>query len=591
MLRKPKLVWRLYLSFLLIIIPSLLAVAWYTARSMKRVYLEETAASLGTQARLAEVMVAEKMAGDQSGAIDALCKSIGSKVSTRITVILPSGLVIGDSEEDPDRMDNHTDRPEIREALEGKEDMSSRYSTTLAKEMMYVAIPLKIDGSIIGVVRTATPVASISQTIRGIYFQIALAGLVVALLAVIISFLAARRFDRPLQEIKEGALRFAGGDLHHRLLPGGSDEINTVADALNTMASQLNERIQTITRQRNELETVLGSMVEGVLAVDHEERIIRFNRAAGNLFRVDPAAVQGKSIQEAIRNPDLHRFVSDTLSRRETTEGEIVVANGGEHILRAHGTLFFDPAGSRSGALVVLSDVTHLKKLEQVRRDFVANVSHELKTPITTVKGFVETLRDGALKTPEDANKFLEIISRNADRLNAILEDLLSLSRIEQDEERAQLSLQPGKIREVLEAARMACEKKSSEKNVSIEIICDPDVQANINPDLLEQAVVNLIDNAVKYSDPGSRVEVEGLRADGEALIRVRDSGCGIPEEHIPRLFERFYRVDKARSRQLGGTGLGLAIVKHIVLAHGGQVMVESIPEKGSTFTIHLPAG
>jgi two-component system phosphate regulon sensor histidine kinase PhoR len=263
-------------------------------------------------------------------------------------------------------------------------------------------------------------------------------------------------------------------------------------------------------------------------------------------------------------------------------------------LLRANATILHDAgpghaSGSRAGVLVVLHDVTQLRRLERIRSDFVANVSHELKTPITSIKGFVETLLDGAVDQPENAERFLRIVAAQSDRLNEIIEDLLTLSRLERDTDRAGISLQRGRVRDVLESAVGVCELKASQKNVSVKLTCDAGLHAEINPAMLEQAVVNLLSNAVKYSPEGETVLLEAAAGPTELVIRVRDHGCGIGPEHLPRLFERFYRVDKARSRKLGGTGLGLAIVKHIAQAHGGRATVESFPDQGSTFSLHLP--
>ena len=290
-----------------------------------------------------------------------------------------------------------------------------------------------------------------------------------------------------------------------------------------------------------------------------------------------------------VRKADLLRFVARTLSGKAPVEGDIVLRDESERFLQAHGTVLRDTRAQDIGALIVLNDVTRLRRLENIRRDFVANVSHELKTPVTAIKGSVETLLDGALQKPQDARRFLEIVARQADRLNAIIDDLLALSRIEQEAERHEIPLQRGRLGEVLRGALQACEVGAAAKSIRIECSCPESLQARINPPLLEQAMVNLIDNAVKYSRPDSEVLVEALREGGEVLIRVRDHGSGIGAEHLPRLFERFYRVDKARSRKAGGTGLGLAIVKHIVQAHSGRIAVTSVPGKGSTFTVYLP--
>ena len=233
--------------------------------------------------------------------------------------------------------------------------------------------------------------------------------------------------------------------------------------------------------------------------------------------------------------------------------------------------------------------MTRLKRLEMVRRDFVANVSHELRTPVTSIKGFVETLLDGAMHNPDELQRFLRIVASQTDRLTAILEDLLTLSRVEQEENGAEIVFSPGPVKNVLDAAVEVCQMKASEKNIHVEITCDSVLQVPMNAPLLEQAVINLIDNAIKYSDPGQTVHVTATGSNGEVVIEIRDQGCGISREHLPRVFERFYRVDKARSRKLGGTGLGLAIVKHIAQAHNGRATVESSVGHGSTFSIRLP--
>jgi two-component system, OmpR family, phosphate regulon sensor histidine kinase PhoR len=361
---------------------------------------------------------------------------------------------------------------------------------------------------------------------------------------------------------------------------------------LNHMAEELDDKIGTLTRERNEREAVLSSMVEGVLAVDPDERIIAVNAAAAGLIDGEPTAAEGRTIQEVLRNPALQRVVAQTLSGQEPVEADIVMHVGSEdRYLQANGTLLHasDADQSPVGAVVVLNDVTRLKRLEAVRRDFVANVSHELKTPVTSIKGFAETLEDGALDDPDAARRFVRIIAGQADRLNSIIGDLLALSTLEQSENEPHLSLEEADVCDVVHVAVEVCEPKAQAKGVAIGVSCASRPLAAVNRPLLEQAIVNLVDNAVKYSPEGSAVEVSLIEAVGEIVISVRDQGQGVPREHLPRLFERFYRVDKARSRDLGGTGLGLAIVKHIAQVHGGSVSVDSRVGEGSTFRIHLP--
>ncbi len=598
MMKKPrKLIWNLYPSYLLIVLIALLTVVLYTSTSVERLYLERTAQQLEAHARLVRKLVEfNGVAGDggeesetSATDVDAFCKTVGQELDTRITIILASGLVIGDSEEDPARMDNHANRPEIRAALSEQIGTSTRYSHTLDQDMMYVAIPAKHGDDVWGVVRASTSVAAIRHILNALYWKIAMVGIGVSLLTALVSFIVSYRISRPLEAIKQGAIRFADGDLKHRLHISGSQEINTLADAMNRMASQLDERLDTVMKQRRELESMLSSMVEAVLVIDPEGRIIRGNQAAGRLFGFQTDGIETRNIQEIIRNVDVQRFLRITLASHTPVEDVIVLNGGKEQFLRAHGTLLHTTTGETTGALLVFHNITRLKQLENMRRDFVANVSHELKTPIASISGFVETLQDGALNEPENAGRFLDIIARNAKRLNAIIGDLLALSKIEQEEEHGQLQLIRKSMRPILESAVMACGKKAQDKQVVIELLCSNALNANVNADLLEQAVINLLDNAIKYSEPHGIVTIRATQAAPEVMIIVEDSGCGIPREHLPRLFERFYRVDKARSRKLGGTGLGLAIAKHIVHAHQGNISVDSVPGKGSTFSIMLP--
>jgi two-component system phosphate regulon sensor histidine kinase PhoR len=359
---------------------------------------------------------------------------------------------------------------------------------------------------------------------------------------------------------------------------------------MNSMAEQLDDRIRTVVNQRNEFEAVLSSMVEGVLAFDTEENLLSLNQSASDLLGVQEEAVLNRPIQEVIRNSALQRFVSKTLASMEPVEDEISLYNGGERNLQAHGTPLTDVSGIRIGALVVLNDVTNIRRLENIRREFVANASHEIRTPITSIKGFVETLLDGALEDRETAQRFLGIIGKHSDRLNAIVEDLLSLSKIEMEAETGQVYLEEGRIVDVLEEAVEACHTGIEEKRITVRIDCPGNLICRINSSLLVQALINLIDNAVKFSEEGGTVTIACKAAAGGIAISVKDEGVGIGSTHIPRLFERFYRVDKARSRTLGGTGLGLAIVKHIAQVHNGEVTVTSAPGQGSTFTITLPA-
>jgi two-component system phosphate regulon sensor histidine kinase PhoR len=413
---------------------------------------------------------------------------------------------------------------------------------------------------------------------------------VAVVLAALISWVVSLSVVDPLARLRDAVRAYGQSEPVGKLHSPESVEFAELAESLNGLTQRLSERIAGLLRRNNEQEAVLTSMVEGVLAVDTEERIISLNMAAGRLLGANPKEMEGRNLQEVVRNADLRRFVASALVCKRPVEGDVVLRSARERVLQAHGTALRDPAGRGIGAVIVLNDVSRLRQLENMRRDFAANVSHELKTPITSIKGFVETLLDGAMHDPHDAERFLRIIARQADRLNAIIEDLLSLSRIETEAEAADIELETVPLHETLAAAAHNCETKAAERGIRIVLGGDPHLEAKVNSPLLEQAVTNLLDNAVKYSNQDGQVELNVVKGESEILIQVRDHGCGIAEEHLSRLFERFYRVDKARSRKLGGTGLGLAIVKHIVLAHRGQVTVESQENAGSTFTIRLPA-
>jgi two-component system phosphate regulon sensor histidine kinase PhoR len=571
---------------------SLLAVTMYASHVAKKLYVQSTEESLLARARLIEREFAKGGVISAGAANDSLAADLGRAAGVRVTIVMASGAVIADTDEDPRRMENHADRPEIARALAGGIGSSIRYSDTKKSSMMYVAVPLKMNGEIVGAIRTSVPLSRVETGLRAMYVRVFVAGVLVILLAALVSFASARRITRPLSELRDGVERFAREGLGYRIPVSNLEEIGNLAEAMNEMAARLDDRLRAGVRELNEQEAVFSSMVEGIIVVDETEKVTKINRSGARLLVAEPGAVIGRSMQEVVRSPRLQEFIGRALAATEPVEGTISLRNEkGERSLQARGTLLHDAEGNKTGAVIVLNDVTGLQRLEGIRRDFVANVSHELKTPITSIKGFIETLRDGAIRKPADAEKFLEITAKQADRMNSIIEDLLLLSRVEQDASEAKIVLESAPVRGAILEAIQVCEPKAHAKDIRIAVDCPGDVAARMNAALLEQAIINLVDNAIKYSDPGSLVNVDVERTTGEVIIRVRDQGCGIEPEHLSRIFERFYRIDKARSRKLGGTGLGLSIVKHIIQAHDGTVEVESKPGAGSTFTIRLPRG
>jgi len=581
--KRKRLFWQLFGAYSLSGMLVLILVYAVTARAVHTSYHGLFRSQIEARALLAR----EHMRGVPDSLIDQACKTLGQSSGTRITVVDAKGTVRGDSEKDPSGMANHADRAEIARALAGEVGSSVRASETVREAMMYVAVPLVEAGEVRAVVRASVPYDAVRNSIRTLNRRVAGVALTMFTLLALLSFGVTRRIRGPLQSLGQSARAFASGVLDHPLARADIAEIDDLGDALAQMASSLGERIATTTRERNEREAILASMVEGVLAVDSSERVARMNEACGRILGVSPARVEGRTIQETIRNSDLHAFVKRALSSAEPVEAELAILGDEDRYLQAHGAVLRDPHGDRTGAVVVLNDMTKTKRLERIRRDFVANVSHELKTPIAAIQGAAETLREGALERTADATRFVEIIERQASRLDAVIRDLLTLSRIEEDEERA-IPLRPMPLEEIIRGAVQTCSVKAADKGVSIDVSCPPAILARVDAPLLETALVNLLDNAIKYSEQGENVTIR-VHRNQEIVISVEDQGCGIEPRHISRLFERFYRVDKARSRTLGGTGLGLAIVKHIVQAHSGRVSVDSKPGVGSTFRIHLP--
>ncbi|MCW5206716.1 PAS domain S-box protein [Desulfobulbus sp. F5] len=584
-----KLLWKLCFSYLLLATLTL-GISLITASFfLKQFYLDQARHQLEAQARLFRSSI-EKNLALSTADINLLCAEFSAELGSRITVIVATGHVVADSEKSSAEMDNHADRPEIRAALAGEIGVSLRRSHSVDKELLYVAVPVRKNGTVWGVARAALPAKLLDEQLASLRSRLLLAALPALLLAAVASFLLALRISRPLEEIEQGVLRFTQGSLHHRIHVVGPLEITSLSESCNRMAAQLDEQTAVLKKQLGLLESTFRSMAEAVIVTDRDGRLLRCNQAAGRLFGFDPAAVTQRDIQEIIRHADVQQFLERTLKNGGPTEEVIAVNIGIEKILNAHGCLLRGEIDQDGGALLVFHDITRLKQLETMRRDFAANVSHELKTPITAINGFVETLRDGAMHEPEDAARFLEIIARNVRRLHAIIEDLLALARLEQDEEQGQISLSWKAIKPVLENAAAVCTQAAEEKGISVELTCQDALKAQINSALIEQAVVNFLNNAIKYSSAGNAVMLRAEKAaSDEVVISVQDFGCGIGREHHARLFERFYRVDKARSCKLGGTGLGLAIAKHIVQAHHGTIVVESTLGRGSVFSIRLP--
>ena len=607
-IKQKRLFWQILLVHLIILLLAIVVVSWFSLRTFNQFYLAEKGNDLENRAYLIKARVVELLNSNDQDHLRKLVVDAGRSSGTRITIIEPDGLVIADTYEDPERMDNHRTRPEIDTAFSGTPGQSLRFSNTLGQRMLYQAIPLyageahsSVGGDkevVIAVLRMSVPLTTIDAALADIRFRMGTGAALAILGALILTFLVSRNISRPLEEMTRGAEQYARGDFSRRMLANtkttASKEIASLATAMDQMADQLDDTITTIINQRNQLETVFSSMVVAVIAVDQEERIISINDATAQLFNIQRQGNQGKMIQEVIRNIDLQEQIERILTTGKPFEDEIVLedSSGGDTYLHTNVVGMYGGNSEMLGALIVLNDMTRLRKLENMRSEFVANVSHELRTPITSIRGYVETLLDGALDDREDAEKFLEIVLRQSEQLEEIIDDLLALSRIEREARESQIDFEQMELKSILEEAVEICRPKAEEDGITIRLDCPDDLVLDLNSTLLEQAVVNLLHNAITYSEAGQEVAVTAgsTEVDGNKKVRisVKDNGIGIAQEHLPRLFERFYRSDRARSRTEGGTGLGLAIVKHIVQAHGGTVEVESTLGKGSIFHIIL---
>ena len=521
---------------------------------------------------------------------DALADQLGPAAGGRVTFIDGNGELLGDSQvplAELPQVENHRQRAEVAAALSGEVGASTRNSTTVHQRFLYAAVPLSLPGDGHGAARLAVPLDDVDAAIRRVRHILAGALAVGLIIAVIVSLGTAQILSRALARMTEAARRMAAGDLEVRTRPTGRDEVAELGRALDSMASNLASTLAALRSERDLLGVILASMQESVLVLDPDNRMLLVNPALRATFSLG-ADAEGRAALELIRNADLHAILDRARGGSGAVTGEIELTNLKPRRLLVHAVALPVADGKPQGILAVFVDVSEIRRLETLRKDFVANVSHELRTPITAVRSAVDTLRHTLSADPGASERFVDIIDRNAQRLGALVEDLLDLSRIESKEYRPEAT--PVALRAVSEQVVGLLRPRIEEKRLEVrnEIAAElPPVRADRKG--LEQVFTNLLDNAIKYCGPGTQIAVRASRQGGAFRIEVADAGPGIEPRHLPRLFERFYRVDSGRSREMGGTGLGLSIVKHLVEAMGGTIGVDSLPGKGSTFWFTLP--
>jgi two-component system, OmpR family, phosphate regulon sensor histidine kinase PhoR len=583
---KSKLIW----SYVLLIIIPFVFVAVLLDKKLEELALQDIKSSLIKQAYLIENQIdPADVKKDNSAQLNSLAQTFGRRIGSRVTIIDKGGRVVADSEKsiaELPAMENHSDRLEVKTALSDNIGENIHYSRTLKINMLYTALPFKDNNSVIGAIRLALPLEQVRRILLTTRKTIVLSLFFALALAFVIGSLMARNIIIPLNRIIYVSRKFGQGEFNHRIHQGSGDEIGALAATLNTMAGEIETKIRQVEVQNQQLKTVFQSMVEGIIVVDRSTAIVTVNPPIENIFGVSGGKIKGSLFLEAIPNNDLAEVINKVLKSGGLVVRELSIVWPVNKIFQINASAIFQQK-EVTGCLLVMHDITEIRRLETVRSDFVANVSHELKTPLTSIKGFVETLREGAFEDKENARHFLAIIQDHADRLNNLINDLLDLSSLESKAiqlENGVLGLK-GMVDKVLAGFKVQLNRKSI--SVVNEIPATHSIQAD--QDKIEQVFTNIIDNAIKFNGEGGSIRISSEMSEGKIKIIVEDSGIGIPVKDLPRIFERFYRVDKARSRELGGTGLGLSIVKHIIELHKGTVGVESTEGLGSKFWFTIP--
>lgn len=597
--------WRLFGTFGALLLSAIGLLGFLVVQRVEQHYLDEIEESLRTKA----VLVREAVRGvppERTAELRQRIIALRPQIATRITLIAADGKVVADSEEDPDKMENHADRPEFRAARESAFGRAERLSNTLGQSMMYLAMRTEDDGGVVAFVRVALPLASVKGQLaelrRLVWTAVALTGLA----AVGLAFWLARRITRPIEELTASAEQIAAGSYGHRVYAAGNDEVTALARTFNYMSERLAAQFAQLAADREQLRMILSGMVEGVVALDEGQRVLFANERAAELLAFPYPVPPNRKLWEMSRRRALQDVVQHALGDPEPHRQELVWNGPTERSLTVHAARL--PGSPPRGVVLVLHDTSELRRLERLRQEFVANVSHELKTPLSVIQVCVETLLDGALDDSENRRRFVDTIGDQAARLHVLILDLLSLARIESGEEAfefQQVALAPI-VGACLERHRARAAAKKQTLHAGNTDVAQQDSEppapahcplptagsssnAWADPEAVGQILDNLVDNAVKYTPEGGRIQVRWHEEDGHVCLDVEDTGIGIPEQDLPRVFERFYRVDKARSRELGGTGLGLAIVKHLVQAMHGSVRATSRVGQGTTFHVRLP--
>jgi two-component system phosphate regulon sensor histidine kinase PhoR len=581
---------KIFIVFLIVLIIGISLTGILSMEVSKSVYLSNIETRLKDDAHLvAEYVYGENLVSENIS-VDNI-ELIAKNTNNRITIINLDGNVLYDSHKNIDAMDNHRTRIEVKKALMGEEDSIIRYSDTLEEDMMYYAIPIIKNEKIIGATRLSIPLHELNLIYSKLIKNIIIASIIGIIISSIIAYIYIYYVTKPIKELTLQAKELAKGNFENTIKNNSKDELGELAQSFNEMAIKLKVSIEELKIQNTKFETVLDSMKDGIIAVDLNKNIMLMNPSAKELFHIkEEEIVVGKNILTFIRNVKLYNELENISNNNMENSIEIQIDYPKKRILKIYSNPIRYLAKDEriSGVVIVIRDLTELRKLENIRKDFVANVSHELKSPVTSIKGFVETLRSGGVEDENTRDKFLEIIYYESERLIRLVEDILMLSNLENS--KSPHNVKKIIIKETLQEIVQMVQQLADKKNINISTKISTDLPPiSFNIDQFKQMLINIIDNAIKYTPEDGAIDIIAKRQENNIVIEIRDNGIGIPKEDIPRLFERFYRVDKGRSRTDGGTGLGLAIVKHILQSMNGKIRLESELGKGTSFILYIP--
>lgn len=592
---RAKLTW----TFTILIGIAVLMAGVFAAKLLEQFHMNELEQNLVRELHVMNDVFDWTKSGEETALMEEFTKEtqrMKEQTDARVTYIRADGKVLGDSNEHPSEMDNHLHREEIDQAAKQGIGSVVRFSDTIRQNMMYVAVSVKgASGQTEGYLRMAMSLQQIEGTVRQLWLFLSIGLLILFLLSGLICYRIARGITRPIERITRVARQMANQQYAARVPEAGNDEVGELARTINRMAENLQIQMQHIRENEYRLQGVLENMVSGVMMVDQRGTITLVNRSAEDILGYSSHELLNKSYLDAGFQLEFTALLADAIETHTRVREELMLHFPQEQILEVHVSPIVQGDGQRKGVLVVLHDITAVRRLERIRSEFVANVSHELKTPVAAVKGFAETLMAGALEDKEMARSFLQIIYDESDRLNRLIGDILELSKIES--KRIPLQFSPVDVESIVENSIQMMKAEAEKKHITLESCVENELYIEADEDRLRQILINLLSNGISYTPEGGRVSI-GVEfvpslddnPDNERMrIRISDTGIGIPEKDLPRIFERFYRVDKARSRSSGGTGLGLSIVKHLTELHHGTISVESEAGKGTTFNIELP--